>query len=89
MPDQKSVSPAARYILMPERLLTHNNTIGSKGFLATPSRRYGIVKMWLTVLGGTHISPAPDDERGRRERFRDEGLGSKDPRVVGSSKVPT
>ncbi len=89
MPDQKSVSPAARYILMPERLLAHNNTIGSKGFLATPSHRYGFVNFPLTVLRGTHISPAPDDERGRRERFRDEGLGSKDPRVVGSSKVPT
>jgi hypothetical protein len=25
----------------------------------------------LTVLGGTHISPAPDDERGRRNRLRD------------------
>ena len=82
MPDQKSVSPAARYILMPERLLAHNNTIGLKGFLATPGHRYGIVKMSLTVCWGAHISPAPDDERGRRECFRDEARGSEDPGVA-------
>jgi hypothetical protein len=72
VPDRKNLySPAALYILMPETLLAHNNTIGTTGFSASSSHRYGFVNFPLTVLGGTHISPAPDDERGRRNRLRD------------------
>ena len=51
---------------MPERVVWHKNTIGSGLSLAIWSRRYGFVRFGLTVIGGAHISPAPDDERGRR-----------------------
>jgi len=71
MPDRKNpFSPAARYILMPETLLGHNNTIGSMAILVIPSHRYEFVNFPLTVLRAPHISAAPDDERGRRNRLR-------------------